>query len=174
MFFNILPVLPILLSMLFTVLSSFSILCAPWADQAIPVKPDQVIPPRLYQRLFYKRVVLRPGILQQRALHGTLLIALGNIDLLHREWVQAGVIHTSRDSTGCGIKVLHLLWHTMRAFEILRQRDRIMQGTARMGRHEIGNKVLFFAQFFIDLTKTLVKTFIYSKRRFAHAGKHRV
>ncbi len=63
-------------------------------NQAILVIPDQVIPPSPQQRLFYKRVVLRPGILQQRALHGTLLIAFGNVDLPHGERVQASMVHT--------------------------------------------------------------------------------
>ncbi len=62
----------------------------------------------------------------------------------------------------------------MRAFEILRQHDRIVQGTARMGGHEVRNKILLFSQFLIDLTKTLVEAFVYPKRRFAHSGQHRI
>ena len=67
--------------------------------------------------------------------------------------IEPRVVHTGGDRPGRRIEILDLFGHIAQFPDIFGQGNGILQGAARMGRHEIGNDILVLAGLFVHLFK---------------------
>ena len=93
-------------------------------------------------------MVLGEEILEHRPLHRLFLFGAGDEDRFHRIGVKAGVEHAGGDGAGGRVEVLHLFGVHMVLLEEEGQLDRVLDGAARVGRHQVRDKVLLFADRF--------------------------
>ena len=91
-----------------------------------------------------------------------------NVHVLHRDGVDARVVHAGADRAGRRVKILHLLGHIAQIADKFRQLHRLLHPAARMGRHQIGNQILFFIDFLVDPAVAAGKLLIYPVGRLSH------
>ena len=93
-------------------------------------------------------------------------------DRLHGQRIQPRVIHARRHRTGRRIEILHLIRPHMLFMQILGQHNRVLQRTARVGRHEVGHEILLTAGTFIDFFVCADKFLIDLILRLAHEREY--
>ena len=143
------------------------------ANQALFLVPDQICPLRLLQSLYDQGPQVLASPLQQCPLQSLLVGTPGYIDLRHIPGVDARVVHTGGEGPRRGVKVLHLLRQMPGPVQKLRQTHAVPEGAARVGRHEVGHKVLLLV---ICLVETLVlapKPLKHIEMGLAHIVQHR-
>ena len=150
------------------VLSVFRTTSSFRAESGIRDEADEITASRFQKGFPHQTVILRIPVLQQCSLQRFLMRTYGHVDRLHGQGVQTRIVHACRDGAGRRIKILHLAGIQMMRIQIFRKRNRIREGAAGMGGHQIGNAVLLHLQLTIDLFKGFHKPLIDRGARFSH------
>ena len=145
------------------------------ADETVFAEADQILAPGLVQRLNDEAALIRAAPLQQRALHILFVRRLGDVDRLHRAWVDAGVVHAGADRAGRGVEILHLLGLAAAAVEILRTglyqllyMDSVPESAAVNESVKLCKKMkCFSAQGFVN---GMLRSFIRSGKKISYLG----
>ena len=116
----------------------------------------------------YELVVLRVPVLDEGPLHRLLMRISRHIDLLHRERVEAGVVHGRRNGAWGRVEILHLLRDIAHITDVLRELDRILQCGARVTGHEVRYDILSESELVVDLLKFLHEAVVDLDLRLAH------
>ena len=79
------------------------------AHEALPAVTDQILASGKGERFAHEPGVFGIGILQKRALHRLFVRVRRDVHVLHRDGVDARVVHAGADRAGRRVKILHLL-----------------------------------------------------------------
>ena len=126
------------------------------------------------QCLADKLIVLRVPVLDQCTLHRLLMRRFRHVDRFHRPRVKAGIVHTGGKRGRRRIEILCLLRDKSHIADVLGKLHRILQVTARMGRHKIRKCVLLLTRLFIADIEAADEFLIHFVARFSHIGEHTV
>lgn len=113
-------------------------------------------------------MILGSVVLEQSALHLFFFVAPRNVDGLHRPRVNARIIHTGGYTARSGVKVLNLFGVQVLFVKIFREFYRVFECAPGVGGHQVRNRVLLFAEFFVYFVKLIDKTFVYAVFGLAH------
>lgn len=141
-------------------------------NKALAACADQILAVRLTQRFTHKIEILRAAELQQCALHGLFFRRTRNVDRLSGARVKARIEHTGGQRARRGIEILHLFGLVVDVAQIFGQLDGSGKVAARMAGNQIGNEVLFLAEFLIDSFIFFTKRIVDIASRLAHDGEH--
>ena len=136
-------------------------------NKALAACADQILAVRLTQRFTHKIEILRAAELQQCALHGLFFRRTRNVDRLSGARVKARIEHAGGQRARRGIEILHLFGLVVDVAQIFGQLDGSGKVAARMAGNQIGNEVLFLAEFLrcdFELAADVILTQLAEKR----------
>ena len=144
------------------------------AHEALSAVADQILAPGRYERFAHEPGVFGVGILQKRSLHRLFVRIRRDVHVLHRDGIDARVVHAGADRAGRGVKILHLLGAGVVRFQIQRERHRILHPAARVRGHQIRHNELRLAVARVERVVFFEKPLVHRRRRLTHVAKHRI
>ncbi len=115
------------------------------SDECLRAFADEVGAAGLDQGFAHFLAVLGLVEMEQGALQALFFLAPGDVDLLHGQRVDAGVVHAGGDCARCGVEILHLVGDKALLVEILGQLNGGLQVAARVGGDQVGYQILLLA-----------------------------